>query len=224
MALRLSVHSACVSILRCHVTAITDMFIYLHGFNSSGASAKGKYFRQTLAPIIVETPSYSPSPHMAIRELQRLIDKCLSRLGVDETLTLIGSSLGGFYAQYLSQQYKLPLVMINPALQPAITLAPFAGWQSNYYTSERYYFGENELAQLDNYDIDMPCQNKFPRLLLLDSGDELIDYRVAQQRYFDCAEIIVFPNGAHEFRHLAEAGVAILQFYEQLDAKSLNFT
>jgi len=192
------------------------MYLYLHGFNSSGASAKGKFFCQALAPARIELPSYPPCPNTAIADLRRLIETQLAQLEPEESLILIGSSLGGFYAQFLSRQYLLPLVMINPALQPERTLRPYCGWQTNYYTHEHYYFGEDELAQLADYDIAHPCQPPLPTLVLLDQGDEVIDARFAQQRYTECAEVIVFPGGDHQFRHLDEAVEAIRRFSVKL--------
>lgn len=192
------------------------MFIYLHGFNSSGASAKGKFFVQALAPIAVHTPSYPPAPDTAIYRLQAVIENLAAAASPIETIILIGSSLGGFYAQYLARQYSLAAVLINPALQPALTLRPYLGWQTNFYTGESYYFGEDELARLQDFDVADPCIDPIPTLVLLDTGDEVIDYHHAWQRYADCAEVISYPGGNHQFQHLDEAAVAIRQFHEKV--------
>lgn len=184
------------------------MYVYLHGFNSSGDSAKGRYFAWALAPDPVYTPTYSAEPEVAIRDLAQY----LSRLPTDTSAILIGSSLGGFYAQYLARQFRLAAVLINPALQPWQTLEPYLGWQTNYYSRKRYYFGELELRRLTQYEVPDPCSDPIPTLVLLDAGDELIDYRVAQQRYANCARVIVYPEGDHRFAHLPEAVVAIQNF------------
>ncbi len=196
------------------IPQLPDMFIYLHGFNSSGDSAKGKFFAQALAPLAVHTPSYPPAPDAAIHILQYELKKHLATIAND-TITLIGSSLGGFYAQYLAQQYHLAVVLINPALQPELSLQPYLGWQTNYYTGERYFFGEDELQRLQRYNVPDPCNNMVPTLVLLDAGDEVIDYHVAQQRYCDCARVIVFPDGNHQFQHLTDAVVAINEFHNE---------
>lgn len=190
---------------------VSTMYIYLHGFNSSGASAKGRYFTTALAPATVHTPSYPPDPDAAIQQLWHW----LSGLQ-DARPVLIGSSLGGYYAQYLAQRWRLPMVLINPALTPQQTLVPYLGWQTNYYTGERYYFGERQLAALGTYEIPEPCQSPVPALLLLDRGDELIDYRAAAARYADCAEVRIFPGGNHQFSHLAEAATAIRRFKQKV--------
>ena len=192
------------------------MYLYLHGFNSSGASAKGRYFTQSLAPFAVHTPTYPPDPEAAMQQLQQTLEALLVTAVSDESIILIGSSLGGFYAQYLAHRYNLPVVLINPALQPALTLRPYLGWQTNYYNNARYYFGEAELATLLHYEVPDPCAGAIPTLVLLDAGDEIIDYRFAQHRYADCGHVIVYPDGNHQFQHLAEASAAIRHFRMKL--------
>lgn len=192
------------------------MYIYLHGFNSSGASAKGQFFAQALAPVTVYTPSYPPAPDAAVHSLRQLIEMRLAAAPSNETTILIGSSLGGFYAQFLAREYRLAVVLINPALRPALTLRPYLGWQSNFYTGERYFFGDDELDQLQNYDIPDPCRFPVPTLVLLEAGDEVINYRYAQQRYADCAEIIIYPDGNHQFRHLPQAAELINHFHKKV--------
>jgi predicted esterase YcpF (UPF0227 family) len=192
------------------------MYIYLHGFNSSGASAKGRFFSQSLAPHVVHTPSYPPEPDAAIAYLRHTIDSLLIDARDAVAPILIGSSLGGFYAQYLARQFELAAVLINPALQPALTLKPYLGWQTNFYSGERYFFGEDELAQLSRYDIADPCVAPRPTLVLLDAGDEIIDYRYAEQRYQGCAQVMVFAGGNHQFQHVDEAAHAIVQFRQKM--------
>ena len=188
------------------------MYLYLHGFNSSGESAKGKFLADALAPHVVHTPSYPPEPDAAIAYLEQLLETLLRSAQTHDPLILIGSSLGGFYAQYLAQQFRLATVLINPALQPAVTLRPYLGWQINFYTGERYYFAEPQLSRLLRYDVAEPCAQAVPTLVLLDAGDEIIDYRYAQQCYASCARVIVYPDGNHQFEHRVEAAEAIREF------------
>lgn len=192
------------------------MFIYLHGFNSSGQSSKGQYFRTCFAPVPVLTPTYPADPDSAIASLSSFIRDAVEQSPVTSPCTLIGSSLGGYYAQYLARLFRLAVVLINPALQPALTLRPYLGWQTNYYSGERYYFGEKELNKLLNYDIPQPCQQPVPTLVLLDEGDEIIDYRVAQETYSACATVIAYPDGNHQFCHLSEAGQQICAFVHNI--------
>jgi hypothetical protein len=188
------------------------MIFYLHGFNSSGQSAKGRYLAEQFADISFHRPSYPPVPDEAITYLANYLEQ---RIQVKQSTMIIGSSLGGYYAQYLSRQFQSCVVMINPALNPAVTLTPYIGLQQNYYTNEEYYFGEAELTRLLQYDVANPCLTPVPTLLLLDEADEIIDYRHAYELYRGCAERHCFPDGDHQFQHLAESVPLIRRFYQQ---------
>jgi len=187
------------------------MFIYLHGFNSSGESAKGKYFAEQFSNLPFYRPSYPADPDDAIHYLMGYIDKRLE----PQNNVLIGSSLGGYYAQYLARQFHTAVVMINPALDPRNTLTPYFGQQTNFYSKEQYFFGEQELEKLLRYDISHPCDEAVPTLLLLDEGDEIIDFQNALKIYAHCAECHTFAGGDHQFQHLDEAVALTKKFYDQ---------
>jgi len=198
------------------------MFIYLHGFNSSGESAKGKYFAEQFSEFPFYRPSYPADPDAAIEYLKDYIAERLEPKGKN---VLIGTSLGGYYAQYLARHFssnrssstqdKLAIVMINPALDPATTLTPYFGRQTNYYSGEEYYFAEPELQKLLRYDVPRPCDSPLPTLLLLDEGDEIIDYQTSLTIYANCAQCHTFPGGDHQFQHLDKAVSLIRNFFDQ---------
>lgn len=186
------------------------MIIYLHGFNSTGDSAKGRFLKKNLAPIPVLTPTYHFDPRHAIPFLEKLI---LEHQIDEHSFMLVGSSLGGYYAQYLAHRYKLKAVLINPALMPLITLHEYLGENRNFYTGETYILTQAHLDALLAFDVPMPCTDPVPTLLLIDKGDEVLDYHMAVTRYQDCAEIILFEDGDHQFQHMVESLSAIQAFY-----------
>ena len=186
------------------------MIIYLHGFNSTGDSAKGRFLKEKLLNISVLTPTYHYDPRRAISCLETLIQENLSP---EKPLMLIGSSLGGYYAQYLSHRFKLKTVLINPALMPLTTLSDYLGENTNFYTGEKYTLTQTHLDALLSLDIPDPCATPVPTLLLLDKGDEVLDYRVAVARYQNCAEIVMFNGGDHQFQHMTASLSRIKAFY-----------
>lgn len=188
------------------------MIIYLHGFNSTGESNKGRFLKDHLPDIQVLTPTYHFDPRQAILLLEDLIRKCLSQ---EQTLMLVGSSLGGYYAQYLARLFRLKIVLINPALMPMSTLHDYLGENTNFYTGETYTLRQSHLDALLALDIPEPCADPVPTLLLLDEGDELLDYRITVSRYQECAEVILFKGGDHQFQHMQEALPLIRAFYER---------
>lgn len=93
------------------------MILYIHGFGSSGEGGKAKIFREHFRKrgVPFMAPSLSYVPELAIKTLEEIIEMC-------EDITLIGSSLGGYYAIYLAEKYGLKTVLINPAVRSSKTL------------------------------------------------------------------------------------------------------
>jgi len=101
----------------------------MHDFGGSGEGSKAKafreYFKSKQEGFIA--PSLSYVPELAIKTLEELIES------YKEDITLIGSSLGGFYAIYLSQKYSLKAVLLNPSINPYKTLKNLVGDAPNFY-------------------------------------------------------------------------------------------
>jgi predicted esterase YcpF (UPF0227 family) len=189
------------------------LIVYLHGFSSAAASAKARFFRSALAPVPVAVPDYpSHRPHAALTAIRSCIDATLQQHG-QQRLLLMGSSLGGYYAQYIGAHLEAVdrVVLINPALQPQHTLAPYIGCNTNMVTGEAFEFGERDFEALAEYDLASEM-NPAPTLVLLDTGDEVIDYRVAAERYRQAGRVIVYPGGSHRFEHLQQGAAAVRAF------------
>lgn len=190
------------------------MIFYFHGFSSGANSQKANAIKSQLGAFSVFVPQYpSHQPSKAITYLEHFIKEKRENVSVDRIM-LMGSSLGGFYAQYLAGiiENVCALVLINPCLEPEVTLASQVGEQVNTVTGETFYFGVDDLEDFSQFDVGP--QNLFkPALVLLDEGDEIIDYRFAQQKYKGRGKVIVYPGGDHWFRHLNEAIPEIDLFY-----------
>ena len=104
------------------------MIIYVHGFNSSPASHKANQLQKRLAAIGQENeftcPALSHWPQRALADLKQEVAKA----DVD-TLTLVGSSLGGFYATWLTEHLGCRSVLVNPAITPHEGLRAYLGKQ-----------------------------------------------------------------------------------------------
>jgi len=172
------------------------MIIYIHGFNSSGQSGKARELADIFPDEQVFAPNLPWQPELAIALLKQLIESHR-----DESILLIGSSLGGYYAQYLGDRFLLPVVLINPALNPVPLLLGSVGEQRNYYTQEVYHLTEEAVHSLQAYAVDAAGMKK-PVLVLLDKGDELIDYRIALEAYQGIGTVKCFDGGSHRFEHL----------------------
>ena len=116
-----------------------------------------------------------------------------------ETVTpcFVGSSLGGYYSAWFAEQYDCPAVLINPSVRPYETLAEYIGENENFYTTEKWQFDRSHIQQL--LDIDIKNITRPERyLILLQTGDEVLDYRQAEQKYSDC-QLQIEEGGDHSF-------------------------
>jgi len=181
------------------------MIIYLHGLNSSSQSIKAAQLRAALAPAKVMAPDYpAHRPDAAIAELMALLAK---HTGKGNAPILVGSSMGAFYGQYLARQHPIAhLFMINPALQPWDLLPGFVEQPMTTADGEDYRLSAEEIDATRAYGLENPCDGDgVPTTLFLDQGDEVLDYRVAEGLYRDCARILLYAGGDHAFQHMDHA-------------------
>jgi predicted esterase YcpF (UPF0227 family) len=192
---------------------------YLHGFNSGPTSIKGRQLADAIA-LLPETtrPEYFlPQLHDRPREAMRAVESWIrdSRTSskvdfLDENLTLVGSSLGGFYATYLAERHGAKAVLINPAIRPFESLAAYLGPQLNPYTGVTYELTPEHFAELEA--LSVPRITHPERyFLLVQSGDELLDYRAAVA-YYAGAWQFVQGGGDHAYRDFATQIPAVLRF------------
>ena len=171
---------------------------YIHGFNSSPKSAKAMLTRDYLdaqrISIHYHIPTLPYAPDQAIERLESAVINCLP-----DNIALIGSSLGGYYGTWIAEKYKLPLVLVNPAVKPYELLIDYLGENKNIYTGETYTFTENNVQQLKALNIDTITHPE-RYLLVTQTGDEVLDYRQAVEKFHESRHIIQ-RGGSHGFDH-----------------------
>jgi len=183
------------------------VILYLHGFRSSPASVKARQLGDYMAARGLAhrfaCPALSPVPALAIAQAEALI------AAADSPVTVVGSSLGGYYATWLAERHDLRAVLINPAVVAHLSLADYLGPQSNLYTGEVFELTPEHIAQLRAMEIAAPTPQRY--LLLVEEGDEVLDYRQAVARYAGARQVVL-PGGDHSFTRFADYCPAILAF------------
>ena len=183
------------------------MIIFIHGFGSSGFSFKADRTREYFTNEVVLSPSLTYVPHLAITTLEDIIEYALTK---EESVKLIGSSLGGFYALYLSNKYNLKAVLINPAINAPITLGKYEGMATNYYDLSKFEWNSSHVEQLKKLVVENPKEDNI--LLMLQKGDEVLDYKEALEKLPN-AELILEDGGDHSFMGYAEHLDKIAEFF-----------
>ena len=177
------------------------LLVYLHGFNSSPASYKARLLHQAMCEKYGEDvldeylciPEIPPAPLAAIQLLMQRIESFQKQ----HTVALAGSSLGAFYATWLAEHYACRAVLINPAVRPHLLLEKYLGENINYYTSEHWVLDESHIEQFREFDVERITRPE-RYLLMIQKGDETLDYREALEKYRACPAIVE-EGGNHSF-------------------------
>ncbi|ABR89919.1 Uncharacterized conserved protein [Janthinobacterium sp. Marseille] len=185
------------------------MILYLHGFRSSPLSFKTSLLAARMEALgrgdKYACPQLPASPRAAI-ELALAIAQTVP----PAELTLIGSSLGGYYATWLAEKLGCRAVLLNPAVHAARDLATQVGVKTQYHSNEAFEFKREYIDELAT--LAVPAITHPERYFLIAAtGDELLDWRemVAQ---FTGARQRVIQGSDHGISDFAEYADEVLAF------------
>jgi len=184
--------------------------LYLHGFKSSPRSYKAQrlmaYMQTEGCEDLLICPQLPVYPEQARLVMEEIVEQALA----EGYLNIAGSSLGGYYATYLAEKYETNAVLVNPSVKPYETLAACLGENKSYYSDDVWNFDESHIEQLKTMDVDV-LGDPARYYVLLQTGDETLDYRQAAEKYkqTDC---IIEQGGDHSFIGFDRYIPKILQF------------
>jgi hypothetical protein len=127
-----------------------------------------------------------------------------------DRLLVVGSSLGGFYANFLAEKYGCKAVALNPAVRAARVLAPHVGMMTAYDSDETFDFRPEyieELVALQVEKISIPDRY----FLIAAKGDELLDWKEMVQ-FYDGANQLVLEVSDHGIADYADHLPKVMQF------------
>jgi len=183
--------------------------LYLHGFHSSPYSEKAQIFKRFIAnsdhELEVIAPQLNVYPELAIKQIEDIVKK-----PSNDIVGVVGSSLGGYLATYLHNEFKLPITVVNPAVRPFELLSDYLGPQIQPVTGEAYELKPDHIEQLKviySETLWKPEQV----WLLQQEGDEVLDYRQAICHYKGC-HITLESEGDHSFIGFDRYPKAIVEF------------
>ncbi len=181
------------------------MILYLHGFRSSPQSFKARLLAQRMSALgraaDYACPQLPPEPRSAIS-----LARDLARQAPPSQLTLVGSSLGGYYATFLAEELGCRAVLLNPALRAYEKLANHVGPQTAYHgEGEAFEFKAEFLEQLRQLDVGRITRPE-RYFLVAATGDELLDWREMVAGY---------PGARHRIVQGSDHGLT--DFVDQID-------
>lgn len=161
--------------------------LYLHGFRSSPVSAKALTMHwhvlahnAAVLPaqrIAWHCPQLPPSPAKAMQKILRWVDK-----NANAPLTVIGSSLGGYYAAQVAQRTGCRCVLFNPAVYPACDLKAYIGRVKNWHNEGGYAFTQQHVDELRTQQTTaFTLPQRY--MAIISKGDEVLNWREMTARY-----------------------------------------
>lgn len=175
-----------------------DLILYIHGWNSYKDARKAVLLKNEINPsknFEVDSITLKSHPKEAIQQLSNYIEDHK----VQRKVHLIGSSLGGYYATFLSEKYNLKAAMINPAVWAYKIFKNDMGANENLNTGEKYFIDDLWVQSLQDIFVESITGKNY--LVLLQTGDQTLNYKFAKQ-YFEGSNIIIDEGGSHSFENL----------------------
>lgn len=198
-------------------SATTTHLLYLHGFRSSPNSMKAQKMAQRVHTghpgVRWWCPQLPPSPAEAMAGVMQGISDWPR-----DTMAVVGSSLGGFYARWVALQTGCRAVLLNPAAFPARDLSKYIGEQTSWHDpQERFVFQPGHVDELLTLQADVarlaPGQPASParQMAIVAQGDEVLDWR-EMQAFCAGGAIRLLPGSDHAISDFDDHIDAVLRF------------
>lgn len=165
------------------------MILYLHGFRSSPKSFKARVVHKALESagrahelICPQLPA-SPQEAMALALL-------LAERHAPHNLSIVGSSLGGFYATWLAERLGVRAVLLNPSVNPLKNLEHHVGVTTAWHSDEPFEFRREYIAELAALRVEKITRPE-RYFLIAATGDEVLDYRDMVAHYAGAKQHVI---------------------------------
>ena len=177
---------------------MTKTILYLHGFASSSNSNKAKILSSYISKI-------SSNSKLMIPNLDNNFKKAVSQIELliknsDQPISFIGSSLGGYFAAYFASIENAKAILINPAIPPLKGFDEYLGENKNYSTGQKFLIEEEDIKFLRQL-LKKKYLNKENTLVLMESGDDVLEYKKTS-KYFEGCHIDIVFGGSHSYESM----------------------
>lgn len=164
--------------------------IYLHGFNSDANSNTVTELRKQFPDIITLSYNYE-NAEIGYNDIYNLIKQTYKN---DPDIILLGTSLGGFWANFFGQKFDLKAIIVNPVIKPSVSLLKYVGVIKNYSTGKESDFKTSNAESYKKFETK--TESGYFRYIVLGKNDKVLDYKDAE-KYFKDKGKIIFTNDEH---------------------------
>jgi len=189
------------------------VILYLHGFRSSPKSFKACVLRARLAALGRLDDWWCPqlpvSPLDTIALAETLAAQALAA-DSNAPISLIGSSLGGFFATHLAEKHGWRAMLLNPAVVPQRDLSSYVGEQPLWHGSGSIVVEPHHIDELRSLTVTTVTRPERYHLIAA-IGDEVLDYREMLAHYPNVATTLI-QGGDHAISNFDEYVDDVLAF------------
>ncbi|MBU3580017.1 hypothetical protein ICN17_08395 [Polynucleobacter sp. 73C-SIWE] len=190
----------------------STLLVYLHGFRSSPRSSKAVMTSEAVKALSTADNSmewYCPQLLASPKQSMDMVTKHIDQSKADR-IVVIGSSLGGFYTNYLAEKYGCRAVALNPAVYAARELAPHVGMMTAYDSDEPFDFRPEYIDELKALQIQR-ISNPSRYFLIAAKGDELLDWKEMAE-FYQGAKQLILEGSDHGIADYADYLPKVLEF------------
>ncbi len=152
---------------------------------------------------------YCPQLLASPKESMEMVTNHINQSSADQ-IVVVGSSLGGFYANFLAEKYSCKAIALNPAVRAARELAPHVGMMTAYDSDEPFDFRPEYISELMELQIEK-ITNPSRYFLIAAKGDELLDWQEMVD-FYQGAKQLVLEGSDHGISNYAEHLPLVVDF------------
>lgn len=180
--------------------------LYVHGFASDGNSQKVAALKAAFPECEVVAPQFSHRAGETAEKLLQVIEDLLARH--HGGVIVVGTSMGGFWANWVAARKGLKAVIINPAITPSKTLAMGIG-----QVIDGKAWAQSDCDAYKSFETAIALKDRAPYVVLLARNDDVIPYEPTAWLFAGKAPVVEYADGGHRFdkydeicRHVRQIG------------------
>lgn len=184
--------------------------LYLHGFRSSPRSVKACKMADTVQALHPSVTWWCPQLPASPKQAMAQVLQGVATWPRDR-MAIVGSSLGGFYAAWLAQQFDCLAVLLNPAVFPARDLVRHIGEQPAWHDpAQSIFFKAEHVQELADMQAQPPSA-KARTWAVIAKGDEVLDWREMLARH-QTGQVRLLEGSDHALSDFDDHLPEILEF------------
>ena len=181
--------------------------VYIHGFAGGANSNKIKILRREIGGGTIIAPAFAVDANVCETQIDNIILQLVESADPNQPskfpIVFVGTSLGGFWANYAAQRYDTPCILINPATKPSVTLRKYLGKAyRDHLTGEKIFLTEDTIqTYLEREKYLADHTNGALINLMVAKDDSVIDYQMTLKNLPNVNSLMVSDTGGHSFNN-----------------------